>query len=177
VSVEIISRVLPGIGVCQEIALRTGRRVGIVTRRNGVRDIVLYDEDGDGALGSVSLSDDEANAVAELLGAPQLVARLSDLQEQAGDLVTEQLPMPYGSAYDGRPLGDTQARTRTGASIVAILRDGMMHASPTPDFALRGGDLVITVGTREGVDHVARILDEVRDSDATTGPPHPPSTG
>jgi TrkA domain protein len=165
VSVEIISRLLPGIGVCQEVGLHDGRRVGVVTRRNGVRDIVLYDEDGDGALGSVSLNDDEADAVAELLGAPQLVARLSDLLEQAGDLVTEQLPIPPGSPYDGRPLGDTQARTRTGASIVAILRGGVPHPSPTPDFALRIGDFVVTVGTREGVDAVAKILD------GSAGPP------
>jgi TrkA domain protein len=170
VSVEIISRLLPGIGVCQEIGLHDGSRVGIVTRRNGVREIVLYDEEGDGAVGSVSLSGDEANAVAELLGAPQLVARLADLQEQAGDLVTEQLPIPAASPYDGRPLGDTQARTRTGASIVAILRNGVMHPSPTPEFALSGGDLVITVGTREGVDAVAKILD------GTAGSAGPPGT-
>ena len=81
------------------------RSVRPVSRRNGVRDLVVYDEDGDGALGSVSLDGDEANAVAELLGAPQLVARLSDLQQQAGDLVTEQLPVPVGSPFDGRALG------------------------------------------------------------------------
>lgn len=166
--VEIISRSLPGIGVCQEIGLHDGSRVGIVTRRNGVRDIVLYDEDGDGALGFVSLDEAEANAVAELLGAPQLVARLAELQDQAGDLLTEQLPVPAGSPYDGRPLGDTQARTRTGASIVAILRNGVPHPSPAPDFPMRAGDFVVTVGTREGVDAVAKILD---------GSAGPPGTG
>lgn len=163
--VEIISRSLPGIGVCQEIGLHDGRRVGIVTRRNGTRDIVLYDEDGDGALGSVSLDGDEANAIAELLGAPQLVARLAELQDRAGDLVTEQLPLPDGSPYDARPLGDTHARTRTGASIVAILRAGVLHPSPSPDFVLQAGDLVVTVGTRDGVDAVAKILD------GSAGPP------
>jgi TrkA domain protein len=168
VSVEIISRLLPGIGVCQEIGLSDGRRVGIVTRRNGVRDIVLYDDEGDGAIGSVSLRDDEANAVAELLGAPQLVERLSNLQEQAGDLMTEQLPLPYSSPYAGRPLGDTHARTRTGASIVAVLRKGVTHPSPTPDFQLEGGDLVVTVGTRDGIDAVGKILDGTVDQ---AGPP------
>jgi TrkA domain protein len=177
VSVEIISRLLPGIGVCQEIGLHNGSRVGVVTRRNGVRDIVLYDEEGDGALGSISLDDDEANAVAELLGAPQLVARLSDLLDQAGDLVTEQLPIPAGSPYAGRPLGDTQARTRTGASIVAILRSGVPHPSPTPDFALRAGDFVVTVGTREGVDAVAKILDGTAGTPGTPGSAGPPGTG
>jgi TrkA domain protein len=49
VNVDIVSRVLPGIGVCQEVGLRDGRRIGIVTRRNGQRELVLYDEEGDGA--------------------------------------------------------------------------------------------------------------------------------
>ncbi|MGH8862753.1 MAG: cation:proton antiporter regulatory subunit [Jatrophihabitantaceae bacterium] len=163
-SLEIISRVLPGIGVCQELELRDGRRIGIVNRRDGHRDIVLYDEDGDGALGTITLEDDEANAVAELLGAPQLVMRLADLQRSVDEVLTEQLPIPTTSRYDGRPLGDTQARTRTGASIVAVLRQGHTYASPGPDFVLHAEDLVVSVGTRDGLDRLARILE-------TGGPP------
>jgi TrkA domain protein len=158
-SLEIISRVLPGIGVCQELELHDGRRIGVVTRRNGQRDVVFYDEDGDGAAQAVQLTDDEANVLAELLGAPQLVARLTDLQRSVDEVLTEQLPVPATSPYDARPLGDTQARTRTGASIVAVLRQGVTHPSPGPDFVLRAGDLVVTVGTRDGLDQVARILD------------------
>lgn len=158
-SLQIESRVLPGIGVCQELELHDGRRVGIVNRRDGHRDIVIYDEDGEGAIGSITLDDDEANAVAELLGAPQLVMRLSDLQRDASHVLTEQLPVGAGSPFAGRPLGDTQARTLTGASIVAVLRGATTHASPGPDFVFQAGDLVVTVGTRQGLDDVARILD------------------
>ena len=157
--VEIINRVLPGIGVCQEITLHDGRRIGIVTRRNGTRDFVVYDEDGDGAEATVALNDDEADVVAELLGGPKMVMRLASLQRQADEILAEQLPLAAGSPFAGRPLGDTQARTRTGASIVAVLRQGATHASPGPDFVLLGGDLVVTVGTREGLDQVGRLLE------------------
>ena len=167
--IEIISRVLPGIGSVQELALHDGSRLGIVTRRNGWRDIVLYDDDGDGALATATLNDDEADAVAELLGAPQLVMRLSSLQSQADDVLTEQLPIPNRSPYAGRLLGDTQARTRTGASIVAIVRSGRTHPSPGPDFVLAAGDLVITVGTRQGLDKVAQILDGTGSDENGTG--------
>jgi TrkA domain protein len=158
-SVDITSRVLPGIGVCQEVALHDGRRLGIVTRRNGLRDLVLYDEDGDGAAVDIALDDDEANAVAEILGAPQLTFRLAVLQRQAEGLIVEQLPVPADSPFAAKPLGDTQARTRTGASIVAVLRQGAALPSPTPDFVLQAGDLVVTVGTQAAVDQVAHILD------------------
>jgi TrkA domain protein len=158
-NVDIVSRVLPGIGVCQEVGLRNGRRIGIVTRRNGQRELVLYDEEGDGATDTIAMSGDEANAVAEILGAPQLTVRLAMLQRQADELIVEQLPIPPDSPFAGLPLGDTQARTRTGASIVAILRHGAALPSPAPDFVLSTGDLVVTVGTQEAVDQVARILD------------------
>lgn len=72
---EVISRELPGIGVCQELDLHDGRRIGVVTRRNGHRDVVLYDEDGDGAAQTVQLTDDEAAVLAELLHAPHRTAR------------------------------------------------------------------------------------------------------
>ena|SRR5919204_5197474 len=158
-TVEVTSRDLPGIGVCQEFQLRSGRRIGVVTRRNGLRDIVLYDQDGEGAADTIALTDDEANALAEILGAPQLTFRLSVLQRQAEALSVEQLPVPAKSPYAGRPLGDTQARTRTGASIVAVLRQGAVLPSPTPEFILHAGDLVVTVGTQRAVDHVAQILE------------------
>lgn len=154
-----MSRVLPGIGVCQEVGLRNGRRIGIVTRRNGQRELVLYDEEGDGAADTIAMSDDEANAIAEILGAPQLTVRLAMLQRQADELIVEQLPVPPDSPFGDRPLGDTQARTRTGASIVAILRHGAALPSPAPDFVLHTGDLVVTVGTQDAVDQLARILD------------------
>lgn len=158
-NVDITSRVLPGIGVCQEVGLRDGHRLGIVTRRTGLRELVLYDEDGDGAADTIALTDDEANAVAEILGAPQLTFRLAVLQRQAEGLIVEQLPVPADSPFAARPLGDTQARTRTGASIVAVLRHGAALPSPTPDFTLQAGDLVVTVGTQAAIDQVAHILD------------------
>ena len=158
-NVDITSRVLPGIGVCQEVGLRDGHRLGIVTRRTGLRELVLYDEDGDGAADTIALTDDEANAVAEILGAPQLTFRLAVLQRQAEGLIVEQLPVPADSPFAARPLGDTQARTRTGASIVAVLLHAAALPSPTPDITLQAGDLVVTVGTQAAIDQVAHILD------------------
>jgi TrkA domain protein len=151
---------LPGIGVCQELQLRTGRRVGIVTRRDGLTDLVIYDaEDPDAAHDRVELAHDEANAIAEILGAPQLVEHLSVQQQQAFGLLVEQLPIAPGSPFAGRTLGDTQTRTRTGASIVAIIRQGTATPSPGPEFQLLANDLVVVVGTKEAIDQVAAILD------------------
>jgi TrkA domain protein len=154
VNVDITSRVLPGIGVCHELTLRDGGHVGIVTRRTHQRDFVIYDDEGDGAAAAVTLTHDEAIAVAEVLAAPQVV-----FPAPVEGLLVEQLPVPDDSPFAGRPLGDTHARTRTGASIVAVLREGTALPSPTPAFVLQAGDLIVTVGTRAAIDQVSRIVD------------------
>jgi TrkA domain protein len=158
-SARVEQRALPGIGVCQDVVTRKGRRIGILTHRDGHRELVVYDrDDPDAAAESVPLNGDEANALAELLGAPQLVRQLAEAQEQVLGVLTEQLPIPPGSPYAGRTLGDTQARTKTGASIVAILRRGEVVASPGPSERFDADDLIVVVGTRSGIDGVAAIL-------------------
>lgn len=150
---------LPGIGLRHEVTTARGRRLGVVSHHTGRRDLVVYDKaDPDSTVVSVALSAEEANVLAELLGTARVVERLAQLQRQVDGLVTRQIPIPAGSPYDGRTLGDTQARTRTGASIVAVVRGAEVFASPRPDFGFLAGDIVVVVGTADGTSAVADIL-------------------
>ncbi|MER7276471.1 cation:proton antiporter regulatory subunit [Dactylosporangium sp. NPDC000244] len=150
---------LPGIGTSHVVTTARGRRIGIVSHRSGRRDLVVYDkEDPDTSVVSVALNADEANAVAEYLGTARIVEQLAEMQRQVAGLVTEQLVIAPGSPYAGRTLGDTRARTRTGASIVAVVRGNDVIASPRPDFGLRASDLIVAVGTPAGVEGVAALL-------------------
>lgn len=150
---------LPGIGVRHDMMTESGRRLGVVSHRNGRRDLVLYDwDDPDGCAADVPLTDDEAAALADILGASLILGQLSGLREQAAGLLTEQIAIPAGSKYVHRRLGDTKARTRTSASIVAVLRQGEVIVSPDPAFRFDAGDVVVVVGTRKGLDGVTAIL-------------------
>ncbi|MFD0891925.1 TrkA C-terminal domain-containing protein, partial [Streptosporangium algeriense] len=51
-----------------------------------------------------------------------------------------------------------RVRTRTGASIVAVVRSGQVFASPGPGFTLDGGDVVVVVGSPESTSTVSEIL-------------------
>ncbi|BCB80484.1 cation:proton antiporter regulatory subunit [Phytohabitans flavus] len=142
-----------------DLVTESGRRVGVVTHRSGRRDLVLYDDDDpDSCVASIPLTDDEAEALADVLGASLMLGQLSGLRQQAAGLLTEQISIPAGSRFVGRRLGETKARTRTGASIVAVLRDGQVIASPGPEFAFQAGDVIVIVGTHQGIDGVGRIL-------------------
>ncbi|WP_328452387.1 MULTISPECIES: cation:proton antiporter regulatory subunit [unclassified Amycolatopsis] len=150
---------LPGIGVRKDFATRTGRRLGVVTQRDGhIELIVSKSDDPDTCVASIPLTADEAGALANLLGAPQLVAQLTEEHRDLPGISTRQLPIKQSGPFDGRTLGDTAMRTRTGVSVVAVARAGQVHPSPTPDFTLTGGDLLVAVGTGEGLEAAVKIL-------------------
>ena len=150
---------LPGIGVRKDFTLRDGRRVGVVAQRDGqLALIVSKADDPDATLAELPLTTDEAGALATLLGAPQLVAQLAEEQRDVPGIRTGRLTIASSSPYDGRTLGDTALHSRTGVSVVAVMRAGQVHPSPLPDFTLTAGDLMITVGTSEGLDRAFKIL-------------------
>jgi TrkA domain protein len=157
--VEVERTALPGIGLRHTITTERGRQIGVVSHRTGRRDLVIYDrDDPDTCTETVVLNGEEADALAELLAAHRIVERLAELESQVQGLVTEQIPIAAGSPYENRTLGDTRARTRTGASIVAVVREGDVYASPRPDFQFQRGDVVVVVGTGDGTAGVSDIL-------------------
>ncbi|MEJ5888743.1 cation:proton antiporter regulatory subunit [Pseudokineococcus marinus] len=150
---------LPGVGLRHDLSTRAGRRVGVVSQVNGDRELVVFDDDDpDLVRTSVRLTSEEGAALADLLGAPRVVERLARLREQVQGLTTAGVVLPEGSPFATGTLGDTEIRTRTGASVVAVVRDGEVTPSPTPDFRFAAGDKVVVVGTDDGVAAVRRRL-------------------
>lgn len=150
---------LPGIGVRKEIELRNGRRVGVIAHRDGKVDLILSRaDDPDACVAELPLTTEEAGALANLLGAPQLVNQLKDEHADVPGITTRKMPIKLNSPFDGRPLGDTALRTRTQVSVVAIMRAGQVIPSPTPAHVLAAGDIVIAVGTAEKLEQAADIL-------------------
>ncbi|WP_026532124.1 cation:proton antiporter regulatory subunit [Arthrobacter sp. H41] len=156
---NVIETRLPGIGVRREIITDSGRRVGIVAQRDGELDLIISKaSDPDACVASIRLTSDEAAAIGNLFGSPQLVGQLREEHRDLPGISTRQFQINPGSPFDGHPLGETRMRSRTGASLVAVLRSGQVQASPTPDFQLAAGDLLVVVGTSEGLDAAADIL-------------------
>ncbi len=129
----------------------------------GFELIVSDHDDPDTIATSVALTTHETSALANLLGAPHLVAQLTEQHSEVTGVTTWQLPVGTGSPYDGLPLSATEMRTRTSTSIVAVVRSGTVHPSPRPDFVFAGGDLVIVVGTAEGLKTASEILERGTD--------------
>lgn len=158
---EIVETLLPGVGIRYELTIREGRSLGVVVHREGEVDLFSYAEDDpDEATDVVHLQADEAGALAELMGAPRVTQRFADLSREVPGLVSARLTVAPGSRYDGGVLGDTQARTRTGCSVVAIVSDDDVVTSPGPDAPLRAGVVLVAIGSESGLHELGAILDE-----------------
>jgi TrkA domain protein len=144
---ELERTALPRVGVSYAFATAKGQRVGVVAHVNGRRDLISYDpEEGERVLHTTVLTDTEARTVAQLLGTPVYVDQVADLARGLDGVEAVRIPVPAGSPYCGRRLADTRARTRTGASVVAVIREGSAIPSPAPEFQFRPGDDVVAVG-------------------------------
>jgi len=151
---------LPGLGVRTDVVTAAGRRLSVVSHRSGERDLALFDvDDPDSCSASIPLTDDEAAALADLLGASVTRSRLSGLGSSTNGLFTEEISVPFESPFVDHPMGDTKARTLTGSSIVAIARGPAIIPSPGPETVLQHGDVLVAVGTRKGLDSLAKLID------------------
>ena len=155
---DIQETVLPGVGL-HEFTTGAGRHLGVVSYRSGRRDLLLYDpDDPDACQQVIRLTQEEADALADLLGAARLTGHLAELQQQIEGLGISRLTIQGNSPYAGGTIADTQARSRTGVSIVAVLRDQRAVPAPTPDFGFQAGDTAVVVGTPAGIRALATLL-------------------
>ena len=156
---EIIETSLPGVGLRHELVCETGERVGVITRHSGRRDLLVFDsEDPDAVSRSVALTPDDARVLADLLGGATLVERFEDLRQHIAGLSIDWLPLSERSRFAGKALGATEMRTRTGVSVIAVLRHGTAIPAPGPEDVLMGGDTVVVVGMADGIDAAAQLL-------------------
>jgi len=154
---------LAGIGYRDDIVTTSGGRLGVLTHRDGQREVAIFSaEDPDAAAANLVITPAEASALSELLGSATLLDQLSKISDTVPGIFTEHLSIPADSKYIDGELGDTKARTKTGVSIVALVRDQQVIASPKPSQDLQTGDILVAVGTRPGLDALAEILSKTR---------------
>ncbi|WP_061963170.1 cation:proton antiporter regulatory subunit [Demequina aurantiaca] len=156
---ELFETPLPGVGVRYEFTAEGGDHVGVVVRRDGKRDIALYDrEDPDSCRGTIELSEGDASKVAELLGGTNITARLEELKHNVEGLAIEWVTMPDGGGLVGKTIGDGRIRTETSASVVAVIRGEAAIPGPEPTFSLAPGDTVLVMGSATAVRQATQIL-------------------
>ena len=150
---------LPGVGVRHEFVTAGGERIAVLTHRTGRREVAIYDRaDPDAGTTVLHLSADDTRTLAELLGASPVSEAVSAVQQQLEGLAIDWVTIPAGSGIVGSTIGKGAFRSRTGASIVAVVRGNATLAAPGPDHRFESGDVVVAVGTTGGLAQLRALL-------------------
>jgi len=143
---------LPGVGARFDFTTSRGQRIGVISHKSGDRELLIYGrDDPDACAHTIRFDDDDLRVLGELLGAAHVVERLAAIPYTVEGLTIDWLKVNSGSEVVGETLAATELRTRTGVSVVAVIRGDDTIPSPGADFALAAGDTAVVVGTGDGV--------------------------
>ncbi len=83
---------------------------------------------------------------------------VTDLESVLSAAGTETIRLSEASPVIGTRLIDVDLRRRTGATLIAAIRDGVTIISPTRDHEFRSGDILILFGKGENLESAVRLL-------------------
>lgn len=156
---EVRETKLPGVGVRYEFTTEVGNEIGVIVHHDGRREMLVYDEvDPDTCSSIVNLSETDTRTLGEIFGVSHVSETVAAVRHEIEGLAIEWIDVSDGSAAIASTIGDGAYRTRTGASIVAVIRGSETVAAPGPEFTFMAGDVVVSVGTVEGLDTLRSLL-------------------
>ncbi len=83
---------------------------------------------------------------------------LHELIEATGHIAIRWLHIPDEHPLIGQTIGDANLRARTGASVVALLRQGELIANPKSMTVFQTGDRIGLIGDNEEIEKVEKLL-------------------
>ncbi|MCT9097456.1 cation:proton antiporter regulatory subunit [Haloarchaeobius sp. HME9146] len=141
---------VPGVGRKFEVELDGGGRLVVLIHHDGRREMFHRTDPEADSTRIASLSGEQARQLGAILGGAYFQpVELQQPQVPLGDAIIEWVTVDEGSTLEGQTLESCGVRTATGASIMAIQRNDETVANPDPTFELRGGDILVAIGTRE----------------------------
>jgi monovalent cation:H+ antiporter-2, CPA2 family len=95
-----------------------------------------------------------------MLRAPRLSGEVSEaLLEALAAGTTDVFRIEPGSAAAGRTLRDLDLRAQTGATVIAVVRDGKPQPNPRPELDLQAGDTLVLVGSHAEMEAAFGLLE------------------
>jgi CPA2 family monovalent cation:H+ antiporter-2 len=86
---------------------------------------------------------------------------LHDLVEAANSIEVRWFRLPDGNSLIGQTIADANLRAQTGASIVALNREGQLIANPKSMTVFQAGDRIGVIGEREEMEAAERLLSKL----------------
>jgi CPA2 family monovalent cation:H+ antiporter-2 len=89
--------------------------------------------------------------------------RLDELSQFLAGTTADIFSLLEGSPAVGKSLGEIDLGPRTGATLIAVVREGKSFHNVAPDFTLENGDRLVLLGGHKALDHAGQILSPLRE--------------
>ena len=90
---------------------------------------------------------------------------LHDMIHASGTIEITWLRLPPGNPLVGQTLAEANLRVRTGASVVAIMRDRELVANPKSLTIFKAEDRIGFIGDKEQIEAATKLLSEIESND------------
>jgi CPA2 family monovalent cation:H+ antiporter-2 len=84
---------------------------------------------------------------------------LIERQEAMSGIETENYQIRKGSPFAGMTLAETDLRGITGATLMAVERDGAFIQNPKPDFSFKESDILLFVGKHDDISRAVHFFE------------------
>ena len=158
---EVTETQLPGVGVRYEFTTDDGERVGVLWHHSGRREVVVYDRD-DPDVGRTVLHLEhrrQPGPSTELLGAAQVSEAVGAVQQRIEGLAIEWVEVAESSpTMAGRPSARASCAPAPARRSSPSSAAGHHRARTRPRLRARAGDVVVAVGTPDGLEQLRAAL-------------------
>ncbi len=140
---------LPGVGKKFALTTNEDERMTVIIHNTGHRELYLFRGREEFPSSAVRLEDAEARMLGAILGGAYFQPAVAESMDMVmGQLSVEWFKVGTGSPLAGHTIQESAIRKRTGASVIAILRDGRSLPNPNPGDVIQAGDPLLVVGDR-----------------------------
>jgi len=148
---------LPGIGIRYNFTTESGQEVGVICHVSGRREIVVYEtSDPDKVRCTTPLGIEEAHHLSDLLRNVVTADHVARLADATNGVNVTRIEIDDHSPFAGRVLNPAELSTKTGASVIAVIRGGEVIANPA--VTLRVGDRVVAAGKGKAITKLSALL-------------------
>ena len=150
---------LPGIGKKYQIETDAGDNMVVVIHDDGNRELYRLDDDENETKCVMTLNDDESRQVAGIIGGLSYKPKALETIELAiNDLVIEWYKIDEKAVIDQQSIGQLEVRQKTGASIIAAIKNEESIINPGPDYVITAGTTLVVAGKRSNIKNLKELL-------------------
>lgn len=150
---------LPGVGRKFDLELTDDTLASVVVHHDGRCELYRRPDRETSGEKLLELTGDEANKLGSILeGAYFESVIVDELTVPLGDAIIEWIEIPEGSRFAGETLRESEIKSRSGTTVIAIQRGTETISNPEADLELASGDVLVAIGTREEQSELTQLI-------------------